>query len=383
MMTVRASPRPDRVLIVRLDGIGDFILWLDAAEALAKHYRERGMRTILVANALWAGWALELGIFDEVVAVDVRKFQRSPLYRYRIGRRIRRLGCSTAIESTYSRYRLLGDAAIRLSGAGERIGSAGDTSNMDARQKQIADRWYTRLIPADPSPKMELIRNAEFIRNFCEPGFRARLPRLNSSKLLRADDAFLSATSGKPYYALFPGASWNGKQWPVSKFIEVAERLYRQTGWQGVVCGGPSDLELAETLCTQSTAPLLNWAGRTDLAQLAAVLSTARLLLTNDTAAVHIASACGVPTVCLVGGGHYGRFMPYEVEMVTGQPLPRAVFHAMPCFGCLWKCIYERTSGDPVVCIAKVDSGQVWRQVSEILQSVEQTTNSGGLGNGG
>jgi ADP-heptose:LPS heptosyltransferase len=370
-------------MIVRLDGIGDFILWLDAAPALVKHYREREMRTILIANSLWAAWASELDIFDEVVAVDVHKFQRNPLFRYRIGRRIRRLCCSIAIEPTYSRNRLLGDAAIRMSGAGERIGSAGDTSNTDARQKQIADLWYTRLIPADPSPKMELIRNAEFIRNFCEPGFRAKVPKLNSSKLLRADDAFLSATSWKPYYVLFPGASWDGKQWPVSKFVEVADRLYRQTGWQGVVCGGPSDIELAETLCSRSAAPLLNWAGRTDLAQLAAVLSTARLLLTNDTSAVHIAAACGVPTVCLLGGGHYGRFMPYETEMVSSQPLPRAVFHAMPCFGCLWRCIYERSSGDPVACIAKIDAEQVWQEVSEILQSMEQPLpNPGSLGYG-
>src|ERR1039458_3062832 len=99
----------------------------------------------------------------------------------------------------------------------------------------------------------------------------------------RLDDAFTLAIAGRPYYVLFPGASWEGRQWSISNFAELAEKLHHRTGWLGVVCGGPSDIELAVTLCGRSAAPLLNWAGRTDLAQLAAILSASRLLLTNET----------------------------------------------------------------------------------------------------
>ncbi|HEY6966361.1 MAG TPA: hypothetical protein VI229_02745, partial [Burkholderiales bacterium] len=49
----RAAPaREAPVCIVRLDGIGDFVLWLDACRQLAAHYRARGARVVLVANAL-------------------------------------------------------------------------------------------------------------------------------------------------------------------------------------------------------------------------------------------------------------------------------------------------------------------------------------------
>ncbi len=157
----------------------------------------------------------------------------------------------------------------------------------------------------------------------------------------------LQQSPGNITMSSFPRATWEGRQWSVSNFAEVAERMHHRTGWQGVVCGGRSEVELADTLCARSTAPLLNWAGRTDLPQLASILSASRLVLTNETSAVHIAAACGTPTVCLLGGGHFGRFMPYKVQQSKHRPLPRAVIHSMPCFGCNWECIYERQPGRP------------------------------------
>jgi ADP-heptose:LPS heptosyltransferase len=367
----KGAPHPDRVLIVRLDGIGDFVLWLHAAQATVLFYKAQGRRVVLVANAAWAAWAKELLIFDEVVALDVRKFGSCLPYRYRLGYRIRMLGASIAVQPTYSRDWLCGDAVIRMCGASERIGSTGDTSNISLRQKRYSDLWYTRLISADSAPCMELMRNAEFVRGLGKVDFRARVPDLRAISTLRMDDSFVAATAGShQYYALFPGASWNGKRWSLASFAQLADRIYNQTGWLGVVCGGPEDSELAEMLCRQSSAPLLNWAGRTDLAQLAAVLAAAQLLVTNDTSATHIAAACGVPVVCILGGGHLGRFMPYQVEQRDDRPLPRAIIHPMPCFGCNWQCIYERSIGTPVPCIERIQVEEVWDAISEILGAV-------------
>src|ERR1017187_8321830 len=211
-LTPRGTPRPDRVLIVRLDGIGDFVLWLDAAQALVRHYKERGQSASLVANALWASWAKDLAIFEDVIAVDVKKFPRNPLYRIKVGREIRKLGCTVAIEPTYSRHYLLGDSVIHMSGADVRIGSVGDASNLRPWQRGTADRWYTHLVPADPSPCMELERNAEFMRGLGEVAYKAKLPQLDLANVLRIDDALSAAIDRKPYYVLFPGAGWEGRQ---------------------------------------------------------------------------------------------------------------------------------------------------------------------------
>jgi ADP-heptose:LPS heptosyltransferase len=368
-LTRRGAVRADRVLIVRLDEIGDFILWLDAAQAIAKHYKTQGKNVILVANATWGAWARELALFDDVIDLDKRGFEFDLPYRFRLGRRVRKLNCSITVQPTHSRQWFFGDAVVRMTGSPERIGSAGDTENIEAWQKRISDRWYTRLIFADPAPRMELVRNAEFVRGLGEAGFIAKLPDLRRIGPLRKDEAFVqSVPLNQLYYVLFPGASREYKQWPGISFAQVAERIYAQTGWHGVVCGSPADREMAERICARCSAPLLNWAGRTDLPQLATLLSTAQLLLTNDTSAAHIAPAVGVPTICIMGGAHFGRFMPYVVEQMDDRPLPRAITHQMPCFGCNWQCIYKPSSGTPVPCIEQITVTDVWYAISELIQ---------------
>lgn len=368
MMTPKGTPDPNCVLIVRVDAIGDFVLWLDAAQAIVKHYKAQGKCVILVGNAAWAAWAKQLAIFDDVIALDRNRYELDVVYRFRLGHTIRKLKCSIAVQPTYSREWLRGDAVVRISGARERIGSTGDSKFVQLSQKRIADRWYTRLIYANPTPCMELLRNAEFVRGLGETNFLAKIPDLRAVETFRSGESFAAAIPAeKRYYVLFPGASWEGRQWPTASFVQVAERLHDKFGWHGVVCGSHGESEIAENLCRQSSAPLLNWTGRTDLSQLAALLSTAQLLLTNETSAAHIAATLGVPTVCILGGGHYGRFMPYQVEQTDGRPLPRAVTFQMPCFGCNWQCIYPRSPGTPAPCIERITAEEVWRAIGELL----------------
>jgi ADP-heptose:LPS heptosyltransferase len=368
VLTKKETAHPDRVLLIRVDAIGDFILWLDAAKATVKHYKSQGKRVTLIANAAWAAWAKELAVFDEVIALDRSRFNSSPRYRYRIERSIQALGCSIAVQPTYSREWLFGDALVRISGATERIGSIGCPTGMLLWQQRISDRSYTRLISADPTPYMELIRNAEFVRGLGEPAFRAKVADLRESSDLRIDESFIAAIpADRQYYVLFPGASWDGKQWTLGNFARVAEWLHSKTGWHGVVCGGPADRELSERLCKQCEAPLLDWAGRTDLPQMAAILSQAQCLLANDTSAPHIAAALGVPTVCVLGGGQFARFMPYQVEQRDDRPLPRTVIHRMACFDCNWECIYQRPNGRPVPCIEKITVAEISETIRDLL----------------
>ncbi len=113
---------------------------------------------------------------------------------------------------------------------------------------------------------------------------------------------------------------------------------------------------------------MLNWAGRTSLPELAGVLARAKLVITNDTAAAHIGPAAGTPTICLVGGGHHGRFLPYQVEEADERALPRVIMHPMPCFGCNWRCIYGTPQG-AAPCVAQIGLEPVWQAVLAVLHS--------------
>ncbi|MHB8727691.1 MAG: glycosyltransferase family 9 protein [Sulfuricaulis sp.] len=347
------------LLIVRVDLIGDFVLWLPAARALRDVFPREQWHVTLLANAAWADLAAGQGIFDKVWPVDTQHLVASTGYRYRMLRQMRTAGFDVAIEPTYSRDMLRGDALIRASGALERIGSQGDCSNTGPWMKRITDRWYTRLIAADPQPMMELRRNAEFVKGLggrCE----IEMPRLHVEQ-----DALPAELHDKQYFVLFPGASKCGKCWPLERFSEIAQHAVKHYGLQGVVCGGTVDKSLAEELCRMATVPLQNLTGKTSLRQITAILAHARLVLTNDTSAAHIGPAVGTPTVCILGGGHYGRFLPYDLP--DSRLAPRVVSHRMDCFGCNWRCIYRMRHDAPFPCVDNVSTEQAWASITEVL----------------
>jgi ADP-heptose:LPS heptosyltransferase len=366
---IPVKTRHDRVLIVRLDAIGDFALWLGAAQAIAQAYRAKGNGVILVADPTWADWARELHIFDQVLPINRRSYDLNILYHVVQASRIRRQGCGTAIEPTYSRTHYPGDSIIRTCGAKERIGFGCDPSNSALPGRRESDRWYTRLVAASSAPLTELERNTEFVNGLLGTNHEVLLPDLRSLSPLQPPRTFWrKVDQTKPYYVLFPGAAWGEKRWPISSFRRIAERLYAQTGWQGVVCGGPADLGLGSELCSGNDISLVNFVGRTSLSELASIIANARLVLTNDTSAVHIAAALDVPSICILAGAHFGRFLPYKTGHDKAVMAPQVVIHRMECFNCNWNCIYDVPKGSPVPCIARVTVDDVWRAVELALK---------------
>lgn len=353
--------------VIRMDAIGDFVLWLDAASALCAKYPRPAYRVTLIANTVWADLAESSGLFDDVIRLSRDNLTGSLLYRWKMLSSIRKRGFESVIHPTYSRDFLYSDAIVHVSGALERIGYSGDLSNMRLWQQQLSDRWYTRLIPASTQPRMELTRNADFVRSLGCVDFKANVPRLTVGQ---EPPRGHGAGSGKNYFVIFPGASWYGKRWPKECFVELSQRIHRATRWLVVVCGGNEDREHNGEIVSRLKIPTEDWTGRTSLEELAATLAHARLVVSNDTSAVHLAVATNCPVVCIVGGGHYGRFVPYETEIASPRAMPIPVTHKMDCFNCNWQCVYDVRANEAVPCIANVSVDDVWYAVELQLHAV-------------
>jgi ADP-heptose:LPS heptosyltransferase len=347
----------DDMAVIKLDAIGDFILWLDAAKELKRIYPNR--RITLVGNAIWRDIACRLPYWDEVLPIDVVKLRRFGQYRASLMRALRRRGFSLVIQPTFSRRFLTGDSLVRATHARERIGSQGDLSNITAADKRISDRWYTSLVPANPLPMMELERNAEFLRGLGHDGFQASIPVL---PVLRELSDTLRVP--KPYFVVFPGASAVSKQWRPEYFSSAASEVARLASLTAVVCGSDAEKSLCGRVASGVRSEVLDLSGKTSLSELVEILRGACILLTNDTSAVHIAAAVGTPSVCVLGGGHYGRFVPYTGAKGTA---PSTVARSMHCFGCNWKCTQPHVKGEPFPCIDNIPVADVLRVAESIL----------------
>lgn len=351
-----------RVLVVRLDAIGDFVIWLDAARALVRHYHLQGNSVVLLGNKAWANWAREMKVADEVWEIDVSQFCNYLPYRWQWLRRIRKAGFKIAIQPAYSRLFLTEDSLVRASGAVERIGSTGEQTKVWLWFKSWSNSWYTRLIPATPIPLMELKRNAEFSRGLGFTDFKARLPIIQ-----QAPSEQTNVLPQQPYAVLVPAASWVGREWPIDNFIKIGLQLI-EVGLNIVVVGVSADRERVSGLIDGLPGETVNLVGKTTLGELAEVLRHATVVLTNETSAVHIGAAVGTSVVCILGGGHFGRFAPYEIEVTDESPtLPIIVAEPMPCYGCNWNCKYPRKNGEAVKCIQDISVEKVWGAVEMAL----------------
>jgi len=351
------------VLLIRQDAIGDFMMWLDTAKEYRKLYPPDKYKIILAGSKIWCDLAEELPYWDEVIPVDSIQFKTFSRYRRNLLWQIRNLKADTAIQPTFSREFYNGDSLVRASQASRKVSSVGNMTNRNWLKQFIANRWHTELIPASSEPLTELERNAEFFSGL------SHSPHLISYPQLDIDKFWLSSEwKDENFYVLIPGTSRTmvGQEWPPSSFSNIAKKVYQQTGWKGIICGTQQEHILGEQIRRQCDAPLQNLSGQTTLPELAGLLSQSLLAISNDTGSVFISSAVGTPSVCILGGGHFGRFLPYP-DLPGQINNLKEIFHKMPCYGCNWHCVYPIKEGEPAPCVANVSVDTVWEKIKPLL----------------
>jgi heptosyltransferase-2 len=99
-----------------------------------------------------------------------------------------------------------------------------------------------------------------------------------------------------------PGAAYgNAKRWIPERFAEAARDLAKARGASIAVFGSAAERDLCERVASADGLRAVNLAGRTTLREFISCAAACSLYLTNDSGAMHIAGALGVPTVAVFG----------------------------------------------------------------------------------
>ena len=120
------------------------------------------------------------------------------------------------------------------------------------------------------------------------------------------------------------------KQWPVARFADAAAQVARESDAAIVLTGAPGDeqqVDEVEATLKAAGARTIRVQGNVDLVLLAGVLSQCRLLLTGDTGPMHMAAAVGTPVVAVFGPSMPWRYAPLIAEH-------RIVRIDLPCSPC-------------------------------------------------
>jgi lipopolysaccharide heptosyltransferase II len=112
------------------------------------------------------------------------------------------------------------------------------------------------------------------------------------------------------------GASWRPRIWPKERFAEAIGRLVQKYNAKIILFGSKDEQELVKSIIClagkESYDSIANACGKTNLTQLAALLSKCSLFIGNDSGPMHIASSLRIPMIALFGSQSPEIFGPYQ-----------------------------------------------------------------------
>jgi heptosyltransferase II len=268
-------------LVVQTAFLGDVILSTGLLSALAERYGPVDVVTTPAAAPL-----LETHpAVKSVVPYDKHGSDRGIDGFFRLVRALKRRGYARA----FLPHRSLRSALLaRLAGIPERIGFAGGPGSWS----------YTRRIPL-PLEGHDAERQLALADGQRDGGAEGRIARVSLG--ITGEDREAAGRwlreRGIPdgFVALAPGSIWGTKRWP--GYLELAARLEGPV----VVIGGPDDAALAERVAGAAPARAHSAAGALSLRATGALLERARVLVTNDSAPLHLAGSVGTPVVAIFG----------------------------------------------------------------------------------
>jgi lipopolysaccharide heptosyltransferase I len=161
-------------------------------------------------------------------------------------------------------------------------------------------------------------------------------------------------------YAVFvPSSVHADKCWSLERFATLADKISSQFGLSIVTTGTIAEKPIIERLKKLANVQIVNLAGLTNIRELVALLSTARLVVSNDTGSGHVAAALNRPLVMIFGRSNPARVQPYgRVNCVAAvEPEKRGT---------------QYNSTDPKHNIKAVSFEQVYEKACEQIEQADR-----------
>ncbi|VTR97964.1 glycosyltransferase family 9 protein [Tuwongella immobilis] len=172
---------------------------------------------------------------------------------------------------------------------------------------------YTDWLPV-PDPNMHAVDRYWLVAEALGAGhFAKRFPIPIAPEAHRWAESAL-ANLPRPWMMVAPGARWLTKRWPPEHFAELLQRAQQRFGGSACFVGVGEDATIAAKAMAKLDGPTQDWCGRTNLPQLAALLSRADVVLANDTGPLHLAAALGRPIIAPYTCTQIRRHGPYGYD---------------------------------------------------------------------
>ncbi len=340
---------PKRILVIRLDRLGDVILSTPVLDALRRKFPHAfiammvrpACRDVVEGNPH----------LNEVIVYEKESAHRTIRGTIRFAWALRRDAFDTALvlhPSNRSHW------IPWLAGIPRRIGydrkSAWLLTHRLPHRKQEGEQHEARyaldmlqifgVTPEVPQPFVPI-----------HPEAAKRIDALFGQRAIRSTERLV---------AIHPSASCVSKRWMPERFAEVADRLIAEHGIRVCVIGDEAAGTHAQAMVGAMRRPALNLVGQVSVSELAALLTRCELLISNDSGPVHVAAAVGTPVVDIFGRNQRGLSPQRWGPLGEGH----VVLHKE--VGCV-TCLAHNCDID-FLCLTSLSAEEVYRAAVTILE---------------
>lgn len=345
-------------LVIRVPNwVGDAVMAVPSLREIRRIYAPAHITHL--AKPWVSGLFEDEGLADEIIPVEDAHGLASSVARFmRETRRLRRERFDLAILLQNA----FGAALTARAGGVEKIAGYPTDGRrllldysipLDPNYKSTHQVFYYLKIAAHL--ERELTGESRVDLENARPTLHVPEDKKDQARRLLSEFGVRAALPGR-IVVLNPGATNSrAKQWLPERFAETADLLAERDGFQPAIVGAVGDVAAAMEVAARMRTPAAMLAGRTNIAELKAILACASLVISNDTGTAHVSAALGVPTVVVFG----------PTEHVSTRPLSdvaAVVRHDVECSPCMLRdCPIDHR------CMTRVGVSDVYQAAHSML----------------
>lgn len=299
------------VILLFFGRIGDGVMFLDALDEYKKLYSQGSNYRMIFACRDEVKTLLKAVARDsDIEFIEIDRDRLSNSFRY-FTSRVRRIAAFSPEMIIHVRENsAIENVLIHAITAKEKIIYRSFQINYDSWiKKYYSLNTYTIDIQSDQTND-QLTNYICLLRALGTTHIESKIPHIHLGILV--DDL------PERYIVVCPGGSSKSKCWPLAWYAEILDYCMERYTEPIVVCGGKGEIDAAQKIAAfmDIRTQIINKAGKTSIAEWIACIQGADLVITNESASVHIAASTGVPSIC-IGEQTYGdMWLPYRPEQI-------------------------------------------------------------------
>ncbi len=189
------------------------------------------------------------------------------------------------------------------------------------------------------------------------PAPAAYIPTEDSDK--KHAEHLLSGLGGKPFVVVSPGAKSHVKRWPLKNFAALSDMIKEKLGYEVVLAGDENDRIVTERITRRMKTKPLNLLEKTNIRELAIIIKKSALLVTNDSAPLHIGSAVGARILAFFGPTDEKKYGPFTG---AASKVLRKKIKCSPCE--VPQCINTENKYE---CLKSISTEEAFKAVKDLI----------------